>query len=195
MADKHKQKLIQFLERRVWNPVLRASSGRRSESERKRLERVQRKTETQRERYRGYANAGEVRQEFDDDLRSQPAKRVASDLERLGLPTQREVADDFFALADRLGVRAERGPRAPHAPHPPHPWHKKKPEAREAARRELTRQARRGDRRAIATLRTAPRKWARDLAEEPTRTRSGRGSKKKAAASRASPKRASRKAA
>lgn len=172
-GDQNKEKLIRFLERRVWKPILEASPEGYSEADRKRLERVQAKTEKQRERYRGYGSAGQVRQEFRDDLSSQPAKKTNADLKKLGLPTQPDVADEFFALADRLGVEAERGERAGHEPHPPHPWHKSKPEDREAARRELTRRAREGDRAAIETLRNAPRKWARDLAEKIMRERRG----------------------
>lgn len=172
--EKNKQKLIQFLERRAWNPVLKASPDRYPESERKRLQLVQRKTESQRERYEAYESAGEVRQRFEEDLHSQPAKKVNADLKKLNLPVQPDVAEDFFALADRLGVGPGRQARRPHKPHPPHPWHKSKPEEREKAKQELTRQARAGDKAAVETLQTSPRKWARDYAAKLTGTKSTR---------------------
>lgn len=164
--EQRKQKLIDFLEQRAWQPVLRASPDRFGESDQQRLERVKQKTRAQQERYRNYQSAGQVRQEFQDDLTSDPAKRVNSDLRKLRLPTQRDVANDFFSLADQLGVRNERPARRQHRPHPPHPWHKSTPEDRAAAKRELKKQAREGNRDAIQTLRNAPAKWARDYARD-----------------------------
>jgi hypothetical protein len=117
MAPKRNDKqdqLIRFLERRAWRPVLKAPEDEYRDSDQKRLERVKRKTEAQQERYRGYKSAGQVRQEFEDDLSSQAAKRVNADLRKLELPTQPDVADAFFHLADRLGVAAERGERRHH---------------------------------------------------------------------------------
>ena len=55
-----KQKLIAFLERRAWNPILKASGKRYEGADAKRLERVQQKTQAQRERYEKYRSAGEV---------------------------------------------------------------------------------------------------------------------------------------
>jgi hypothetical protein len=170
--DKNKQQLIHFLERRAWNPVLKASPGKYDKSDHQRLERVQRKTESQRERYKRYDGAGQVRQEFQDDLRSQQAKKLNADLTKLDLPTQADVADEFFALADRLGITPERQTRRHHKPHPPHPWHKSKPEEREKAKRALKKLAREGDRSAMRTLETAPRKWARDYAAQLQKRRS-----------------------
>ncbi len=107
MADAAKQKLVQFLERKAWNPILKTKADGYSESERKVLERVQRKTQSQRERYESYGSAGELRQEFEDDLHSENARKTNADLKRLELPIQADVADEFFRLADRLGVTAQ----------------------------------------------------------------------------------------
>lgn len=158
--------LVRLLERRAWRPVLKASPEDYPESERGRLERVQRKTAAQRQRYREYQSAGEVALQFQADLDSEPARRTNSDLRKLKLPTQAEVADEFAALVQRLGVEPRRPPSKRHKPHPPHPWHKSKPRDREHAKRELVAEARRGDRAALETLRTAPQKWARDTYEE-----------------------------
>ncbi len=111
MADTAKQKLIQFLERKAWDPVLKASAGGYSDSERKTLDRVQRKTQSQRERYQTYGSAGEVRQQFEDDLHSDNARKTNADLKRLDLPIQADVVDEFFRLADRLGVTTQRQTR------------------------------------------------------------------------------------
>lgn len=117
-SDKQ-DKLVRFLERRAWRPVLKAPEDEYRDSDQKRLERVKRKTEAQQERYRSYKSAGQVRQEFEDDLSSRAAKRVNADLRKLELPTQPDVADEFFHLADRLGVTAGRGERQHHRPHAP----------------------------------------------------------------------------
>lgn len=117
-SDKQ-DKLVRFLERRAWRPVLKAPEDEYRDSDQKRLERVKRKTEAQQERYRSYKSAGQVRQEFEDDLSSRAAKRVNADLRKLELPTQPDVADEFFHLADRLGVTSGRGERQHHRPHAP----------------------------------------------------------------------------
>jgi hypothetical protein len=61
----------------------------------KRLERAQPKTVAQRDRYRGYGGAGQVSQEFEDDLTFQAANRTNADLKRLGLPLQADVSEFF----------------------------------------------------------------------------------------------------
>lgn len=105
MAEQqNKEKLINFLDRRAWKPILKASAKKYGGSDVKRLERVQKKTESQRERYHSYRSAAEVVQQFRGDLSSQAAKKTNADLQKLNLPIQPEVADEFFQLAERLGV-------------------------------------------------------------------------------------------
>jgi hypothetical protein len=153
MADeKAKQRLVQFVNRRILDPVLKASAKKYTSSDQKSLERLKKKTEAQKERYAKYKTAGEVRQRFQDDLTSQPAKRVHANLKRLNLPAQPEFKEEFLALADRLGVTKGERTHGRHKPHPPHPWHKKKPEDREKAWRELKGLARKGDKAAKRTL-------------------------------------------
>jgi hypothetical protein len=120
-TDAGQRKLIGLLERPVWNPILRASPAGYSRAAQSRLERVQRKTATQRDRYRNYRGAGEVRQRFQEDLRSRAAKSTNADLRKLDLPIQSDVADEFFVFADRLGVSAERRTRRRRRPHPRDP--------------------------------------------------------------------------
>ena len=163
-----KQKQIAFLERRAWNPILKAPGKRYDGADAKRLERVQQKTQAQRERYEKYRSAGEVLQHFRGDLSSQAAKKPNADLHALKLPTQADVADEFFKLAERLKVEPEKGPSHRHKPHPSHPWHKSKPKDREKAAAELKKEAREGNRAAIDTLKKAPAKWARDYAQQLT---------------------------
>lgn len=173
-----KERLIRLLERRAWNPVLKASPKGRDKADVKRLERVQKKTGTQRDRYWHYRSAGEVLKRFKGDLSSAAAKKTNADLHTLGLPTQADIADEFQALADRLKVEPQKGGTKPHKPHPPHPWHKSKPQDRKRAAAELKREARSGNRAALKTMKKAPAKWARDYAQQLTAKK--RASKKRA---------------
>jgi hypothetical protein len=105
MTDRDaKQKLVRFLEERAFAPVLKAKPDGRSESDRKRLERVQRATRSEIERFRGYGSAKEVLVNFRRDLDSEPAKRVHAELGSLGLPTLDDIRDEFERRAADLGV-------------------------------------------------------------------------------------------
>ena len=97
MKDQAKTKLIRFLDARVYNPILKAPEKKYSASDRKILERVKRKTEQLKDGYRKYQSAGQVRQEFEDDLRSEAAKKVNADLKRLNLPGYRTSRRNFLS--------------------------------------------------------------------------------------------------
>lgn len=167
-----KRKLISLIHFRAWSPVLKATAKDYSASDQKKLKRVQEKTLTQKERYNNYKSAEEVRQRFHEDLRSKAAKRTNADLESLGLPTQPDIADTVFELADKLGVRPARIIGKSHKAHPPHPWHKSKPKARKKAARALKKQAAEGRVEAIRMLEEAPVRWAREVAKQITKKKS-----------------------
>lgn len=150
--DNKKEKLISFLDKKAFEPILKADPEKYPEKDRKTLDQLKKKTESLKKRYQGYRNAGQVRQEFRDDLTSEPAKKVDRELKRLKLPTLPDIKDEFFAYADKLGVTAERETRRHHKPNPPHPWHKSKPEEREKAWRELKEEIREGNKAAKETL-------------------------------------------
>jgi hypothetical protein len=97
-----KQELVRFLEKRVFDPVLKARPNGRSPAERERLEHVQRATRAEIERFRGYGSAREVLVNFRPDLTSQPAKRVHAELAALGLPTINDIRDEFERRAAAL---------------------------------------------------------------------------------------------
>ena len=100
------ERLVHFLNRTAFDPVLRASpSDYKSESDKKVLADVQRKTKTEKERYAGYESAAKVKQMFEDDLNSEPAKKVHRELERLGLPTIPSLKAEFEQLCEREGVK------------------------------------------------------------------------------------------
>jgi hypothetical protein len=109
--DANKWQLIQFLNRRVWEPVLRLVLSQYPAPVQKTIARIQKKTETQRERYLRYNSAGQVRRQFEHDLWSNEARQTQETLQRLNLPAQTDAAEEFFRLADRLGVGTDRRPR------------------------------------------------------------------------------------
>jgi hypothetical protein len=106
-----RDKLVRFLDRRAFDPVLRASpDAYASAADRRLLEDVQKRTVTEQRRYRqSYRTADEVRENFMRDLSSAPAKKVHAELRRLKLPALPDLEDDFLDLCDELGVsRASR---------------------------------------------------------------------------------------
>lgn len=115
------------------------------------LDGLKRKTPSEQNRYRTYKDAGQIRQEFEDDLDSAAAKKVHANLRELKLPALPDVRDEFLKLADRVGETPERKERR---------HHRKKPEDKEKAWRELKKQAREGNKAAKKTLRKAPKKAA-----------------------------------
>lgn len=100
-----RQKLVSFLERTVFRPVLDAEPDRYPEGKRPGLADVQRRTETEIERFRHYRSAREVVTNFRRDLSSDAAEKVHRELKALGLPTVNDVRAEFEELASSLGVK------------------------------------------------------------------------------------------
>lgn len=101
-----RERLVRFLDRRAFEPVLRASpEDYASEADRRLLEDVKSRTVAEQKRYRqGYRTAEDVRTNFMRDLSSEPAKKVHAELRRLKLPALPDLEDDFLDLCDELGV-------------------------------------------------------------------------------------------
>lgn len=104
MASNAQQELVDLLESKAFDPVLRASPKGRSDADQRKLAEMQDKTRTEIERFRGYGSAGEVVTNFKRDLSSTPAKKVHAELKALGLPTLNDIRDEFEAKARSLGV-------------------------------------------------------------------------------------------
>jgi hypothetical protein len=62
---------------------------------------VQRATRSEKERFRGYKSAQEIRDNYLQDLHSETAKRINAELKRLNLPRLPDVKDDFLKIADQ----------------------------------------------------------------------------------------------
>ncbi len=106
MADHEREELVRFLDRKVFDPILRASPDRYSGADRKHLEHVKSNTESEKKRFHDdYRTAREVRDNYHSDLSSKTADRVNRELEELGLPTLPSVREEFDALAEKLGVK------------------------------------------------------------------------------------------
>jgi hypothetical protein len=99
-----KDELVAFLDRKAFDPVLHAKPSDVPQGKRAAPEDVQRATEAERERYHRYGSADEVIRMFEDDLNSEPAKKVHRKLSELGLPTLNDLRAEFEALAERLDV-------------------------------------------------------------------------------------------
>lgn len=94
-----KQELIDFLDRKVFDPILHASPDRYSEADRKKLKDVQDRTKSEKERFRSYKDAQDVIDNYKSDLHSSTAKRVNAELEHLKLPTLPSVHEEFLKTA------------------------------------------------------------------------------------------------
>lgn len=106
MAAQTKQKLVEFVIRKAFDPVLKAKGDGKSETEKSKLKHVQDATRAEIDRYRGYGSAEELVTNFKRDLHSDAAKKIHKELEQLGLPTINDIRDEFEAKARDLGVHA-----------------------------------------------------------------------------------------
>lgn len=95
----NKEELVRFLDHKVFEPILKASPEGRSDSEKRDLEEVQDKTRTEQDRFHHYPSAEKVMQMYQDDLSSEPARKVNAKLKRLNLPILADVEDEFKKLA------------------------------------------------------------------------------------------------
>lgn len=96
----NKAELVRFLDRHVFEPILKADAAKYTGHEKDELQDVPRRTETERARYRKYDSADRVVEMYKDDLTSEKAKPVNAKLKRLKLPILADVKDEFLKLAD-----------------------------------------------------------------------------------------------
>ena len=105
MPDNAREKLVDFLERKAFRPVLDADADSYPQSKRDRLKDVQEATRAEQERFRKYGSAQEVCRMFKDDLSSEPARKIHRELRDLGLPTLNDCKGEFERLAEEVGLR------------------------------------------------------------------------------------------
>lgn len=90
-----KEELVEFLDHKIFNPILNASPNKYSGQQRDDLKYVQDRTRAEKERYHDYGSARELVQMYKDDLSSENAKPVNSKLRELGLPLLADIKDEF----------------------------------------------------------------------------------------------------
>jgi hypothetical protein len=84
----------------VFNPILRARRSDYNDSQQRKLADVQQATRSEKQRFRGYRSAEDVRTNFLSDLHSETAKRINHELHELKLPRLSDVKEEFLALAE-----------------------------------------------------------------------------------------------
>jgi Mg2+ and Co2+ transporter CorA len=96
----NRAELLNFLNHRVFDPILKAKPDDYDEADRKKLQDVQDRTKSEKERFHHYRSAKEIMDNYKSDLHSSTAKRVNSELEKLKLPTLPSVKEDFLHIAE-----------------------------------------------------------------------------------------------
>ena len=106
MSEKeNRDKLLEFLDQRAFEPVLQASKEKYPADQRKMLKDVQSTTKSTQKRYHNkYDSPQEIYNNFKNDLSSASAQAVHQQLQQLGLPTLKDIRSDFEKLANDLGV-------------------------------------------------------------------------------------------
>jgi hypothetical protein len=106
MVDNSKMQLISLLEKRVFQPVLSATTDDfESPQDREILEDVQDNLRAERQRFREeYESAEELREAFHDDVTSEEGQELDRESHLLGLPSLVDVEMEFDELCEELGV-------------------------------------------------------------------------------------------
>ena len=106
MKPDKKTRLIKFLDRRAFDPVLKVSwRDLKDEAEQRKLKHVQQITETEKKRYHTqYQSADEVKRAFFDDINSSIANQTDAELKELRLPRLLNLKDEFVGLCEKLDV-------------------------------------------------------------------------------------------
>ena len=102
----NKKRLLDFLDQKVFDPILSKSEDEfDTEGKRKKFEDVKKSTEEEKQRFHNYETAEDIKENFQRDLNSEPAKKVQSKLRSLDLPHLPEFKEEFFRLCEQLGVK------------------------------------------------------------------------------------------
>ena len=98
------KEIVDWLEGRAFNAVLRANPEEYPPSKRDKLKELQERTRAEVERLRSCSSAREVVTTFERDLRSAPARKTDRELEDLGLPAPHAIKDEFEDFVYRLST-------------------------------------------------------------------------------------------
>lgn len=104
-SNNARQQLVEFLDRNAFDPVLSASEDDySSEADKRALRDAQDSTRSEKERFHNYESAQKVKEMFQDDLSSEPAKKIQRELNRLNLPSLPDVEEEFMKKCEELDV-------------------------------------------------------------------------------------------
>jgi hypothetical protein len=95
--------LLKDLDQHVFDPILKASPDKYSDADKRKLQDVQERTRSEKERFHHYSSAREITDNYKSDLHSSTAKRVNAELEKLKLATLPSVEQDFLRIAGDSG--------------------------------------------------------------------------------------------
>ena len=96
-----KRRLLDFLQQRVFGPILRAKATGADASFIRDAQRAVERTAT---RYPTYGSAAEVKGAFISDLRSEVGQKLAALLKMLDLPRFEDIEAEFMSLCREMGV-------------------------------------------------------------------------------------------
>lgn len=105
MADNKRKQLLDFIDDKAFNPIIKANPNKYKEEDKKKLEDIQRKTKNEQKQFHNdYKTAKEVKNGYLSDVRSEAAKKINDELKKLKLPTLPDLKKDFMELCDKLEV-------------------------------------------------------------------------------------------
>lgn len=100
-----REKLVGFLDRKAFDPILKKSADQFSGRQREKFEDVKKSTQSEKDRFHNqYKTAKDVKDNYLSDLNSHTAKKKNAELEDLGLPTLPQFKDAFTKLCDDMEV-------------------------------------------------------------------------------------------
>ncbi len=106
MANKKdpKEELVRFIDKKAFDVIIETPSDKFKGDDREKFEDIKRKTQNEKEKFHHYKSADEVKKNFLQNVRSEPAHKLDKELKKLGLPTLPELKGEFEQLCDKLQV-------------------------------------------------------------------------------------------
>lgn len=104
MANDAKNELLEFIDKKAFDAILNAKADRFDDQERKKLEDVKKKTESEKKKFHECGSADEIKSNYLSNVHSEAAEKVNHNLKSLGLPTMPSLKDEFMDLCNKLGV-------------------------------------------------------------------------------------------
>jgi hypothetical protein len=100
------KELIEFLDRKIFDPIIYMSEENlKAEEKKNKFRDIQQSAQNEKNRFHTqYKTAEDIKKYYLSDLSSKIAKKKNAELEELGLPRLPEFHDDFMKLCEKLGV-------------------------------------------------------------------------------------------